>query len=148
MLSKHTKLKALITGLVLHQLLTKDKVLETLTPKNGQASRDIICSWKLEWWTQGMLIIFLLWVTGFLKLNKMRISSGYLYSSASHIILFVSDIYMYVPVQINNVSGVITLLKLIQVLNTDSIMLRRNFIWNTLEIIWSQVNILLNSKQN
>ena len=46
MLCKHTKLKALITGLALHQLQTKSKVVDFLTPTKNQISKDIICSCK------------------------------------------------------------------------------------------------------
>ena len=37
--------------------------------------------------------------------EKIRICKGYLYSNASHLMPFVSDIYGYVPIWISNISG-------------------------------------------
>ena len=62
--------------------------------------------------------------------------------------LFVSDIYRYVPIPISNVSRDISLFKLKGVLNTDSIMLRKKFTWNTLEIDGSQEKMLLINERN
>ena len=46
------------------------------------------------------------------KAKKLRMCKEYLYSNASHLILFESAIYRYVPIWINNVSGDIILFKL------------------------------------
>ena len=70
---------------------------------------------------------FSIGVAGFLitRAKKIKIFKGYLYSSTPHMIPFVSDVYRYVPLKINNISGD---------LNIDTITVRRNFIWGTLEI--------------
>ena len=79
------------------------------------------------------------------KALKIKICKGYLYSNASHLMLFVSDIYRYVPIQISNISGDISLFKLIGALNTDVTILRKNYIWDTLDIDWSQMELLVNN---
>ena len=63
-------------------------------------SKDIVCTCKLELWTLLMLLISVLGVIGFsiLKAKKVRISKGYVYSNASHLMFLVSDIYRYIPV--------------------------------------------------
>ena len=77
-----------------------------------------------------MLLIFMLEVTGYLilKAEKVRMCKGYLYYSAFHLMLFMPDIYRYVPIHISNISGNISYFKLIGDLNTDSVILRTIFV--------------------
>ena len=96
-----------------------------------------------------MQLIFMLGVNGYLIITakKARICMGYLYSNASHIMPCVSDIYRCVPSQISNVSGDISWFKLIGTLNTYSLILRKNCIWDTLDINWSQRKVLVNNQE-
>ena len=66
-------------------------------------------------------MISVLVVAGFfiLKARKVGIGKQYLYSNTSHLMLFVSDIYRYVQMQVSNISEDISLFKLIGVLKTD-----------------------------
>ena len=145
LLCKHTKSESVVTSLALYHLQNKSKVVDALTPEKNQISKDIICSCKLECRTTCMLIISPLRVAGFfiLKAKKARICKGYLYSNASHLMQFVKDIYRYVPVQINNISGDSSLLKLIGVLNRNSLILIKKYIWDTLDTDWSQIKGLV-----
>ena len=47
-------------------------------------------------------------------------TQGYLFFYASQLMLFVSDIYKHIPIQISNVSGDIDLFKLVGNLSPDS----------------------------
>ena len=58
-----------------------------------------------------------------------------------------SDIYRCGPFQISNVLGDISLFKLRGTLDPDSVVFRKNYIWDRLDISWSQVKILLNNKE-
>ena len=102
-----TKLKCLITRLALYQLQPKNQIVDALAPEKSQNSVDIICTRKLEWLTILMLSISMQGVITFLymKAMKVRIYKGYLYSSASCLMLFVSGIFRYAPIQISHVSG-------------------------------------------
>ena len=82
-----------------------------------------------------------------LKAKQVRVCKGYLYSNAFHLILFVSYIYRYVSIWISNVSGYTRLFKVRWALNTDSVIFRKNYIWNTLDIDWSTIKILVNTKE-
>ena len=133
-------MKNLITRLALYQLQPKGQIVDALATKRNRSSEDITCICKLEWWTTVLLIISLLGVTGclILKVKNLMICKGYLYSNASHLILFVSDIYRHVLIQISNISGDISIYKLIEAFSSNSITLRKNCIWDTLDIDWSQ----------
>ena len=79
---------------------------------------------------------------------KVRICKGLcctLQCSPSGAIM--SNIYRYVPIQISNVSGDISLFTLVGALNTDSGILIKNYIWDTIDIDQSQINILVNNKE-
>ena len=96
-----------------------------------------------------MLLISKLGVTEccILKVKKVRICKGYLYSNAPNLMLFLSDIYRYIQIQINNVSVDISLFKLMGALYTNSVILRKNLIWNTLDIDWPHIKELVNNKE-
>ena len=47
--------------------------------------------------------------------------------------------YRYVKVQASNISGDISLFNLIGTINTNSVVLRKKCIWDTLDIDWSQI---------
>ena len=61
--------------------------------------------------------------------------------------IFVSDIHRFVPIQISKVSGDINLFKLRGTLNPDLLLLGKNYIWDILDINWSQIKILINNKK-
>ena len=79
------------------------------------------------------------------KANKVRISKGYLHSNTSHLMLFMSDIYRYVQILICNVSGDISSFKLLGALYTNSVILRKTYTWDTLDIDWSEIKMLGNN---
>ena len=64
------KLKTLITLLALYQLQHKSQIFNALTPEKNWISEDIICTYKLEWWTKIMLLISVLGVAGFFILKE------------------------------------------------------------------------------
>ena len=90
-----------------------------------------------------MLVISMLGVAGFfiLKAKNVTMCKRFLYCNAFNLMLFVSDIYRYVLIQISNISGDISLLKLIGVLNTDSVLVRKNCICDTLLAYTSNTQI-------
>ena len=85
------------------------------------------------------LIISLFRVKGLfiMKGKKLRMCKGYLYSNASHLILFMSNIYRYVPIQISNVSEDIILFISRRTLGSDSVNLRKKYVQDTLDMKWS-----------
>ena len=69
-----------------------------------------------------------------IKAKTNMMCKWYLYSNASNLMLLVSDIYRYVPLNLSNISGDVSLFKFEGVFTNDGITLRRNFVWDTLEL--------------
>ena len=61
--------------------------------------------------------------------------------------LFLSDIHRSLPIWIINISGDKGLFKLIGDFNTDPIILRKNYNWDTVDINWSKTKVLVNKKE-
>ena len=127
LLCKHTKLKTLITRLAFANYNIRVKQLMPLPLKKNHISEDIDCTCKLEWWSIIMLPILMLGVTEFfiLKSTDLEYIRSIYTPILLYLMLFMLDIYRYVWIQISNVLGDITLFKLIGVLNTNSVILRK-----------------------
>ena len=95
-----------------------------------------------------MQVISILGVTAFFMLTakKFMICKGYLYFNAFKLMLLVSDIYRNVPIWISDISGDISSFMLIGTLKSDSVILRKNCIWNILDIDSSQIKVLIKNK--
>ena len=108
---------------------------------------DMLCTCKTQWYIMGMLIITLGMV--YLVTNKIRKTSfckGRLFSNNTKIFLFVSNTHSYVPIKLCRVVGSIHLFKIGGRLNPEHVRLKKkNWIWDVLEIDWSDVSITLNN---
>ena len=49
----------------------------------------------------------------------------------------------YVPIKLCKTAGSIPLFKISGMLNLENIKLNKNYIWDTLEIDWNEVNVIL-----
>ena len=78
------------------------------------------------------------------KLYRMPIFRKYCYSNTIKINLFISDIKSYIPIKLCKTSGSIHLFKLTGSMNKENITLRKNMIWDIIEIDWRPVTITLN----
>ena len=58
--------------------------------------------------------------------------------------LFVSNIYAYVPVKLIKITGSIHLFKLMGRLQKENVTLHRNKVWDILEIGWENVTLTVN----
>ena len=97
----------------------------------------------------GMLIITTLGML-YLVTNKLRKSSffkGYLFSNNTKILLFVSNTHSYVPIKLCRVAGGIHLFQIRGRLNPENVRLKKNWIWDVLEIDWSNASITLNDNK-
>ena len=61
--------------------------------------------------------------------------------------IFISDVQYYVPIKLCNTAGHIHLLKITGMLNSENVKLNWNYIWDTLEIDWKDVNMTFDSKK-
>ena len=78
------------------------------------------------------------------KLYRMPMFRKYHYSNTINIMLFISDIKSYVPINLCKTSGSIHLSKLTGNINKENITLHKNTIWDIMDIDWRPVTITLN----
>ena len=61
--------------------------------------------------------------------------------------LFLADTESYVPLELNKLAGNVHLFKLTGELSLDNVILKKNWIWDVLEVNWSNVHITLKDKE-
>ena len=81
------------------------------------------------------------------KLGKSRIFKGRLFSNTIKLKLFVVDNQCYIPLHLNKMTGSVHLFKLQGVVIKENLTLKKNWIWDVLEIDWTDVYILHNDKE-
>ena len=57
---------------------------------------------------------------------------------------FISDIQYYVPIKLCKTAGSIHLLKITGILTPDKVKLKKQYIWDILEIDWKEVKVIFN----
>ena len=128
----------LVTNIALQCIKTVDAA--ALNPDH------IICKSGL---VKILLIINLAIVTimAFAKLRKSRIFKGKLFSKPIKVKLFVADNHCYMPLHLNKLAGSVHLFKLHGILTKENIILKKNWIWDVLEIDWTDVYLLQDHKE-
>ena len=61
--------------------------------------------------------------------------------------LFLADTESYVPLELNKLAGNVHLFKLTGKFSLDNVTLKKNWIWDVLEVNWNNVNITLDDKE-
>ena len=143
---KHLKLKSLVTSLALQQirelgLLAKQEYVSVMY--------DIECTCKIQWYTIFMLSLSILGIIIFFILNarKLKLFRGHLFSNTVKIMLFISDAQYYVPVHLCRTAGSIHLFKITGKLSPEHIKLKRNILWDIVELEWKEVNMTLKGRK-
>ena len=139
MLYGQSKLNALVVNIAMQRI----KAVEAADMS------DMLCTCKTQCYIMGMLIII---TSGMLYLatNKLRKTSfckGCLFSNNTKIWLFISNTHSYVPIKLCRVAGSIYLFWIRGRLYPENIKLKKNLIWDVLEIDWSDISITLNDKE-
>ena len=110
---------------------------------------DMLCTCKTQWYLRGMLIIITLGML-YLVTNKIRKSSffkGCLFSNNTKILVFISNTHSYILIKLCRVARSILLFRIKGRLNLENVKLKKNWIWDFLEIDWSNVSITLNDNK-
>ena len=68
-------------------------------------------------------------------------------SNAVKIMIFISDVQYYVPINLCKTAGSIHLFKITGALKPENVKLNQNYVWDTLEIDWKEVNMTFNSNK-
>ena len=136
MLYGQSKLKALVTNIAMQRIQAVE----------AADMNDMLCICKTQWYIMGMLIIITLGML-YLVTNKIRKTSfckGRLFSNNTKILLFISNAHSYVPIKLRKVAGSIHLFRIKGRLKPENVKLKINWIWDVLEIDWTDVSITLN----
>ena len=133
------KLKALVKNIAMQRI----KAVEA-ADMNG-----MLCTCMTQWYIMCMLIIITLGML-YLVTNKIRKTSfckGHLFPNNTKILLFISNAHSYVPTKLCRVAGSIHLFRIKGRLNPENVKLKKNWIWDVLEIDWSDISITLNNNE-
>ena len=136
-------LDSLIFKLVTNIAMQRIKAVEAAD------TNSMLCTCKTQWYIMGMLIIITLGML-YLVTNKIRKTSfckGRLFSNNTKILLFLSNAHSYVPIKLHRVAGSIHLFRIKGRLKPENVKLKKNWIWDVLEIDWSDVSITLNDNE-
>ena len=138
MLSGQSKLKTLVANIVLQCV----KAIEVADPKNQEEN----CEFGI---VKFLMLLNLVIVTlmALAKLRKNRIVKGHVFSNMVKIKLFIADTQSYMPLDLNKIAGNVHLFKLTGALLLEHVTLRKNWIWDVLEIDWSDIHVILNEKE-
>ena len=112
LLSKHMKLKCLVTSLALQQI---KQVCMVAKQEHISIMHDIKCTCKIQWYTIFMLGLSILDIIIFfitLNATKLKLFRGHLFSNTVKIMLFILDAQYSVPVKLCRTAGSIHLFKL------------------------------------
>ena len=134
----HSKLKTLVANIALQHIRTVEAA--ALNPDH------IICESGLE---KMLLIINLAVVTimAIAKFRKSRIFKGKLFSNSIKVMLFIADNHCYIPLHLKKLEGSVHLLKCHGILMKENLIFRKKWIWDVLEIDWTDVYLLQDHKE-
>ena len=93
-----------------------------------------------------LTVLSLILVT-FLHYRKSKFCKGHRFSNAVKIIIFISDVQNYIPVNLCKTAGNTHLFKISGTLKTENIKLNRNYLWDTLQIDWKEVTMTFNGSK-
>ena len=137
LLYKHKKLRTLVTSLVLHQVKEVGAVTQ----------EEINTECKILTYISLALTIFGLVMVTIPHYRKSKLCRGCMFSNVVKIMIFISDVQYYVPIKLCKTTGSICLFKITGMLNSDNVKLNWNYILDTLEIDWKEVNVTFNGNK-
>ena len=129
------KLRTLMASLVLQQV----KEVGTVTQEEINTECRILTYISL------VLTIFGLVMVAILHYRKSKLCRGCMFSNTVKIKIFISDVQYYVPTKLCKTVGSIHLLKITGMLNSENMKFNKNYIWDTFEIDWMEVNVTFNN---
>ena len=137
---KHNKLRALVTSLALQQV--KEVKAE------GTEDVDYMCECTAQFYVILTLSIAMIGLIIFaiLQLGRIKLCRGQLFSNIVKIMLFVSEVQYYVPVKLCKTAGSIHLFRITGKIMMDKVKLNKYYIWDILQIDWSEVKVTFNGK--
>ena len=137
---KCNKLRALVTSLAFQQV--KEVKAEGISGGNYN------CECTAQFYIILSLSVTIIGLVLFsiLQVRRIKLCRGQLFSNIIKIMLFISDIQYYVPVKLCRTVGSIHLFKITGRLTIDKVRLNKHYVWDILEIDWSEVKVTFNGK--
>ena len=140
LLCKHKKLRMLLASLALQQV----KEVGAVTTQEEVTTECIIQNYIILALTVTMFGLVMFAV---LHCRKLKLCRGCMFSNALKIMIFISDVQYYVPIKLCNTAGSIHVFKIAGIIKTENVKLNQNYIWDTIEINWKEVNVTFNSNE-
>ena len=137
---KHNKLRALVTSLALQQV--KEVKADDVENLNSKCE----CTTPFYIILVLSLAIISLIIFAILQVRRIKICRGQIFSNVVKIMLFISDVQYYVPVKLCKTTCSIHLFKITGKIMTEKVKLNRHYIWDILEIDWSEIKVTFNGK--
>ena len=131
MLCKHNKLRTLVANLALQQV--KELGASAIEQDTNNACK---CMPQFYIILALSTSIFGLVIFTILQERRIKLCKVQLFSNAVKIMLFISDIQYYVPIKLCKTVGSIHLFKITGILMPDKVKLKKNYMWDILEIYW------------
>ena len=134
---KHNKLRALVMSLALQQV--KEINAEEIRDRNYKHE----CTSQFYIILALSIVIIGLVICTILQVRRIKLCRGQLFSNVK---IILSDVQYYVLVRLCKIAGSIHLFKIIGRLMTDKVKLNKHYMWDILEIGWSEVKVTFNGK--
>ena len=134
---KHTKLKALLTGIAFQLVKQIEAIFD-----DDQIQKHCTA----QWYTIAALTLMIILLTIYICLTtqKCTIFKKRLYSNTVAVMLFFLDVKQYIPVKLCNTAGSIHLFQIYGQLVSDQITLERRYLWDVSRKDWGEVFVTLN----
>ena len=135
---KHKHIRTIVASLLLHK--AKEVEARTLM-KIDDSECGTLAYIGIAFTFLSMVIVVLL------HYRKSQFCRGHRFSNIVKIVLFISDVQLYIPVRLCKMSGSLHLFKLTGTLTSEDIKLNKNYLWDTLEIDWDKIILSFNSNE-
>ena len=128
---KHTKLKALVTGIAFHPIKQTEALLD---------KENILQKCTAQWYTIAALTLMIIGLVIYIFTTTQRctIFKRRLYSNTVIVMLFFSDIKQCIPVKLCKTAGSIHLFQIYGQLTSDQVTVERKYLWDVIKIDWEK----------
>ena len=82
-----------------------------------------------------------------IKIKKSKVFQEPLFTNMVNVNLFIANTQSYAPLELNRIARNVHLFKLTGTLLREKFTLKKNWIWDVLEVNWNNVLITLNDKE-
>ena len=139
-LYKHNKLRTLVASLALQQ------VKEVSAVKTKEEEHRHECTSQFYVILPLKITIIGLDIFAILQVKRIKLCRGQLFLNVVKIMLLISDVQYYIPVKLCKTTGSLHLFKITGMLTQDKVKLNKHYIWDILEVDWSETKVTFNGK--